>query len=187
VTYTPTFADKPTPAVRHVLDVLNNRGVPVRIVKAGERLTAGDVVMEVLHPPAVGPGGNENAHSLVLQVRHAGHTILLTGDLEGEGLRRVLDELPPRRADVLMAPHHGSHLANTPELARWARPRVVVSCQGRPPPADEVRQRFARFGARLLDTHRHGAVTVRSHAGGLVVETFVTGERFAVTNDPADD
>jgi competence protein ComEC len=103
VTCTPTFADKSTPGVRHTLDILHERAIPMRIVKAGDRLTAGDVSLEVLHPPAVGPEGNENARSLVLQVRHAGHVILLTGDLEGEGLRRMLSELPARRVDVLIS------------------------------------------------------------------------------------
>lgn len=66
----------------------------MRIVKAGDPLRAGDVHLEVLHPPAAGPAGNENARSLVLEVRHAGHTLLLTGDLEGPGLEQVL-ALPP--------------------------------------------------------------------------------------------
>ncbi|MHB1422961.1 MAG: DNA internalization-related competence protein ComEC/Rec2 [Gemmataceae bacterium] len=180
VTCTPTFADKPAAGVQHALRILRERGIPIRIVKAGDRLTAGEVALEVLHPPAAGPEGNENARSLVLLVRHAGHTILLTGDLEGMGLQRVLTELPPRRVEVMMAPHHGSHLTNTANLAQWARPRVVVSCQGRPPPTREVRQRYEQVGAQVFDTHRHGAVTIRSHASGLIVETFRTKERFAV-------
>lgn len=180
VTYTPTFADKKTPGVRDTLDALRKHAIAVRVVKAGDRLRVGEVALEVLHPPAVGPEGNENARSLVLQVRHAGHSLLLTGDLEGAGLRRVLGELPPRRLDVLMAPHHGSHLTNTAELARWAQPRVVVSCQGRPGPTREVRQRYRQAGAQLIDTYRHGAVTVRSSANGLLVETFVTRQRLAL-------
>jgi competence protein ComEC len=187
VTCSPTFADKTMPAIPFTLDILCQRGVPVRIVRAGDRLAAGDLTLEVLHPLAVGPEGNENARSLVLQVRHAGHSLLLTGDLEGAGLRRVLSELPPRRIDVLMAPHHGSHLANTPELARWARPRVVISCQGRPRPAREVRESYEHVGAHLLDTRQHGAITVRSHASGLVVETFITKQRIAVRSGKRED
>jgi competence protein ComEC len=180
VTCTPTFADKPTPGVQHVLRILRDRAIPMRIVKSGDRLTAGEVTLDVLHPPAAGPDGNENARSLVLLVQHAGHTLLLTGDLEGAGLQRVLGELPPRRVDVLMAPHHGSQRTNTPELAQWARPSVVVSCQGRPPPSREMRQAYQQVGAQLLDTYQHGAVTVRSHASRLVVEVFRTQERFAI-------
>jgi competence protein ComEC len=187
VTCTPTFADKPTPGVRHAMHILRERDIPIRIVKAGDRLTAGDIVMEVLHPPAAGPEGNENARSLVLLVRHAGHSILLTGDLEGRGLQRVVGEIPPQHVQVMMAPHHGSHLTNTEELAQWARPRVVISCQGRPPPSREVRQRYQQVGAQVLDTHQHGAVTVRSHASGLVVETFRTKERFAIRGSEGEN
>jgi len=180
VTWTPTFADKPTPGVQLALRILGQRGIPQRIVKAGDRLTAGEAVLEVLHPPAVGPDGNENTRSLVLLLRHAGHAILLTGDLEGKGLQRVVSDLPPHPVEVLMAPHHGSHLTNTAELAQWARPRVVVSCQGRPPLSPEVQQRYRQVGAQVLDTYQHGAVTIRSHASGLVIETFRTKERLAI-------
>lgn len=187
VTYTPSFAEKPTAGVQHVLRILRERDIPIRIVKAGDRLSAGEVVLEVLHPPAAGPEGNENARSLVLLVRHAGHAILLTGDLEGAGLQRVVGELAPRRVEVMMAPHHGSPRTNTSELVQWARPSIVVSCQGRPPPSTEVRQLYRQIGARVLDTQRHGAVTVRSHASGLVVETFTTQERFAIRGDIGDN
>jgi competence protein ComEC len=185
VTCTPTFAEKDTRGVALTLDALRRHGIPVRVVRAGNRLAAGDVQMDVLHPPTVGPEGNENARSLVLLVRHAGHTLLLTGDLEGPGLERVL-ALPQRHVDVLMAPHHGSRLANTPALATWARPRVVVACQGPPrwPPRGPAEPYSAR-GAVFLGTWPHGAVTVRSHQSGLVVETYVTGQRLVLRTSAA--
>jgi competence protein ComEC len=179
VTCTPTFADKATPGVRHTLAVLAERGVPLRVVKAGDVLTVGDVRLEVLHPPASGPEGNENSRSLVLQVRHAGHALLLTGDLEGVGQEMVLG-LPARRVEVLMAPHHGSPAANPPELARWARPQVVVASQGLRPGPRDGGEAYRDAGARYLSTAREGAVIIRSHASGLVIETFRTGERFVV-------
>jgi competence protein ComEC len=179
VTCTPTFADKPTEGVALTVARLDARGVPRRIVKAGDVLQAGDVRLEVLHPPAFGPEGVENVRSLVLQVQHAGHTLLLTGDLEGAGQARVL-ALPRRRIDVMMAPHHGSKAANTPELARWARPQVVVSCQGPEAGRQDGSEPYRLGGTHCLTTWHDGAVTVRSHASGLVVETFRTGDRFVV-------
>jgi competence protein ComEC len=179
ITCTPTFADRATPGVRHTLEVLDRRRIPLRTVRAGDRLEAGTVAMLVLHPPAAGPEGEENVRSLVLLVRHAGHSLLLTGDLEGLGLERVL-ALPPVPVDVLMAPHHGSRTANQPELAAWARPKLVVSCEGPPRGPTRAPEPYTAAGARFLGTWPHGAVTVRSHVSGLVVETFQTGERFVV-------
>jgi competence protein ComEC len=82
--------------------------------------------------------------------------------------------------DVLQAPHHGSAAANTPELARWAGPGVVVACAGPTPGRRDGGEAYRAAGVRYLSTAREGAVTVRSHASGLVVETFRTGERFVV-------
>ncbi len=179
VTCTPSFADKRERGVQATVDLLHQRGIPVRIAKAGDRLSAGGLDIDVWHPPAVGPPGNENTRSLVLLLRHAGHTILLTGDLEGKGLERVL-ALPPPAVDVLMAPHHGSPLVNTPDLAEWARPRLVISCQG--PPRGPRRQEdpYTARQIPLLGTWPHGAITVHSSPDGLVVETYQTRQWFQV-------
>jgi competence protein ComEC len=185
VTMTPTFADKATPGVAQTLAVLRERGVPIRILKAGDRVTAGAVQIDVLHPPPTGPDGNENARSMVLEIRHAEHRILLTGDLEGPGLEQVL-QLPPRPTDVLMAPHHGSKVSNKADLAEWAHARVVVSCQGPPRGAPVLDAVYNPTGAQVLGTWPHGAVTVRSHASGMVIETYATGQRIVLrtNHDP---
>jgi len=182
VTCTPTFADKTTAGVRLTLDTLLQRRVPVRIVSTGMRLSAGEVDIDVLHPPPIGPDGNENARSMVLAVRHAGHVVLLTGDLEGPGLQRVLG-LPRLQPDVLMAPHHGSKAANVPDLASWARPLLVVSCEG--PPRGQVRgpEPYSDTGAIFLGTWPHGAITVTSRSGSLVAETFQSKQRVVLRRD----
>jgi competence protein ComEC len=178
VSCTPTFTARDNPPVRHTLDTLRQRRIPVRVLKAGDRITAGPVGMEVLHPPAAGPAGNENARSLVLRVRHAGHTILLTGDLEDAGLTQVLG-MPAAAVEVLMAPHHGSKKSNIPALAEWAKPKVVVSSQGLPKSLYE--EPYTKRGATFLGTWPHGAVTIVSRRGELSVTTYRTGQRLVVT------
>jgi competence protein ComEC len=176
VTTTPTFARRGNRPVEVTRKALARHGVGLRVVRAGDRLAAGEVTMDVLHPPAEGPEGNENARSLVLLIRHGGHTLLLTGDLEGPGLERVLGMRPPR-VDVLQAPHHGSPKASPRALAEWAQPRVAVACRKRPLAGPRAEDEYAKVGARLLGTWPHGAVTVRSSAAGLTVETYRTGLR----------
>ncbi|MFO0807660.1 MAG: ComEC/Rec2 family competence protein [Gemmataceae bacterium] len=179
VTLTPTFADKTTPGVKVMLVALKRRRIPVRLAAAGDVLTAGDVALAVLHPPPAGPPGPENVRSLVLEVAHAGHTILLTGDLEGAGLARVTG-LPPRRIDVMMVPHHGSKAADPAALCAWCRPLVAVACQGPPTWPTKVPEEYESRGVRYLGTWPHGAVTLRSHRTGLIAETFKTRQRFVV-------
>ncbi|MBX9581799.1 MAG: ComEC/Rec2 family competence protein [Gemmataceae bacterium] len=181
VTLTPSFRDKPSPGVAAVLADFERRRTIVRVAKAGDRFDAGGgVLIDVLHPPADGPAGNENARSLVLLVRHAGHSILLTGDLEGPG-QDVLTATPAPAVDVMLAPHHGAVGANARRLAdgkfapgpmaAWAKPRLVVSSQ-----ADRPTAHLEAAYPAVWDTATVGAVTVRSHSSGLVAETFRTGE-----------
>lgn len=177
VNLTPSFAEKSTAGVAAALDALQRRSVPVQILRAGNRIPVGSVELEVLHPPARGPDGTENERSLVLLIRHEGHSILLTGDLEKSGMDQVLAG-PSPRPDVLMAPHHGSRAANSEAFARWARPRLVVSCQG--PPRGRVVDPYSAHGARYLGTWPHGAITVRSTSERLMIDTFQTREHFSL-------
>jgi len=188
VTSTATFTDKSTPGVRETLAALERHHIPLRIVQAGHRLSSGEVEIEVLHPLGTKPEGKENFRSLVLVVEHDDHRIMLTGDLEGPGLARVVN-LPPPPVDVLMAPHHGSRagdqleLINRTNLALRTRPKVIVSCQGLPRSSPLRPDPYATSGAWYLGTWPHGAITIRSRPGQLDVETFRGGQRMTIRND----
>jgi competence protein ComEC len=173
VTLTPSFADKPAADVAATLEALDRAGVPRRIASTGDRFTAGEVELEVLHPPPSGPPGVENERSLVLHVRYKGRSLLLTGDLEKTGAAWVLDR-PPVRCDVLMAPHHGSRAALPRRLVEWAAPGLVVVSRG-PARGNTVGPADAPAAA-VWDTHTCGAVTIRCHSTGVVAEAFRTGE-----------
>src|SRR6185437_4890716 len=125
--------------------------------------------LKVLHPPDGFHQGNENARSLVLEVHYARHVLLLTGDLEGEGLAEVLS-LPKREVDVLMAPHHGSHRIDVAALAGWCRPGLVVSCQGPPRGTARAPEMYQKRGATFWATHDHGAIEIRIDGDGLVAK-----------------
>jgi competence protein ComEC len=177
ITMTPTFAEKPTAGVQAAIAAIERRGVAVRTARAGDRFTSGDVVLDVLHPPADGPPGIENVRSMVLLLSHRGHTILLTGDLEGEGVDR-LKSGPALAVDVLQTPHHGSG-APAESLKNWIQPRLVVSSQGRTD-AGKAEDVFRKKGVPYWATWPNGAITIRSHTTGLVAETFASGQRMVV-------
>jgi competence protein ComEC len=176
VTCTPTFGQRDMDAMRHVMADVEWRGIPVRIVTVGDRWQVGSLSLEALHPPRIGPEGKENARSLVLHLLYRELSILLTGDLEDAGLAQVLAQ-PPRKIDVLMAPHHGSARSNTPALVRWTAPRVVVMCQGRSDNTAATVKAFAETRSTVYGTWPHGTVTVRSDDGRSWAETFRTGVR----------
>ncbi|QJW99021.1 ComEC/Rec2 family competence protein [Frigoriglobus tundricola] len=190
VTLTPTFSDKESPGVEAVMAALEKHGIRTRVVVAGERFRAGDVAFEVLHPPRAGPSGTENVRSLVLLVRHEGHTVLLTGDLEGEG-QALVTSRPIAPVDVMLAPHHGGKSANAPRgapekpeagvVAAWARPKLVVSSQRAGTPTEHLSASYGAVGATVWDTPTVGAVTIRSHTTGVTAEAFRAGETRVLT------
>lgn len=178
VTLTPSFAEKPTAEVAAALLAFDKYAVPMRTAVAGDAFVADGVRLDVLHPPASGMPGSENERSLVLAVRYAGHTLLLTGDLEKTGTARVL-ALPPVPVSVLMGPHHGSKAALPEGLIRWCGPRLVVVSRG-PARGNSVRPGDVGPGVALWDTWDRGAVTLRCHSTGVVAESFRERERMVV-------
>ena len=173
VSMTPSFAQREAATVPYVIDDLARRRVPTRVLKAGDDEAIDDVRIDVLHPPTRGPEGKENVRSLVMHVRMGSLTTLLTGDLEGEGLERVLSLRRPE-LDVLMAPHHGSPLANVAPLAEWARPTLAIGCAGKPRSVRSPARVYEAVGAEYLSTHDVGAVILRVVDGAWTATTFRT-------------
>jgi competence protein ComEC len=169
----PLMFEKDNQAVAVLRGAIDRHGVPVREVRAGDRLRAGDRCrVEVLHPPRYGVIGSDNANSLVLAVNCLGREILLPGDLESPGLDDVLAE-EPRRCEVLLAPHHGSRKSNSPGLAKWCTPHwVVFSGDGRWSLA-ETEAPYRAVGSQVLHTFDGGAIQVRIGTEGVYVSSFL--------------
>jgi competence protein ComEC len=128
-------------------------------------------VLQILHPPqAPGPATRHstNDSSLVLAVEFAGRTILLPGDLEVTGLGVLWANSKGIDFDVILAPHHGSNeVSGNANFARTGPSIVLMSC-GWGFGVDATSRLYHEHGARVFETRRAGAVTVRISRGGAV-------------------
>ncbi len=127
--------------------------------------------VEVLWPPADLPAWvRENDRSLVLRVSVGSLRVLLPGDIEGFAMTGLL-ELAERgavdlRADVLVAPHHGSVLP-PPTRGFYAAvaPRWVIASSDRPrPDLHALAASLFQDACRVLVTAEVGAVLVADGA-----------------------
>jgi len=118
-----------------------------------ERVAESDGRVQVPETPA---GAN---------VRRAGEDVR-----SGELVLAAGTELGPAEVAVLAS-------LGRERVSCGARPRVAVACQKRPQIGPREKDEYTKAGARLLGTWPHGAVTVRSSAAGLIVETHRTGLR----------
>ena len=171
----PQFVDWRQPEVGTVLETTRRCEVPVRYIWQADSLPLGDGVRcRVLHPTAGDTLSCDNANSVVLSIEFRGRRILLTGDLEKDGLLKLL-QTAPVAADVLVSPHHGSLGANTSDLARWATPRWLAVSGNSRVNLPMLRQRFGD-GTVVLNTAEHGAITfeIDSH-GEVSCQTFRGG------------
>lgn len=152
-------------AIQKMVGMAEEKGVEVRWLTAGDRITAGNTVLTCLHP-GYGFEGETNEASVTLSVEYDGCRMLLTGDLEGRGEEEVCRTLQGGAGyDVLKAAHHGSKGSTSEEFLAAARPALAVISCGRNNsyghPHRETLDRLEAAGCRWLTTAENGAVYVR--------------------------
>lgn len=137
----------------------------------GQHWSWDGVRFTVLHPHSeeqalaerqtLGRSGNDSSCVLLIQ-GHDG-SALLTGDIEAEGERALLAEGLPR-ADVVVAPHHGSDTSSSSLFVAALRPDVTIFSTGYRNrwnfPRAAVVSRWRDAGSRCYDTAASGAITV---------------------------
>ena len=79
-----------------------------------------------------------------------------------------------------MAPHHGSPTANSRDLAGWARPALVVACDGKPRAKKKNGDPYGEIEAEVWVTGEQGAAIIRSGPDGLSAEAFRSGRRLQI-------
>jgi competence protein ComEC len=139
---------------------------------AGMRWLWDGVRVEVLHPERVDyeRAGKPNTLSCVLKLTaQSGATVLLTGDIEqAQELRLVSHDAAALKADVLLAPHHGSKTSSTAPFLQAVQAQALVvqvayrSRYGHP--HEDVLARYQQAGAQVLRTDCDGALFWRSDA-----------------------
>jgi competence protein ComEC len=135
---------------------------------AGQRWRWDGVDFEMLHPTRASyadPTLKSNARGCTLRVSTHGRAMLLAADIEAaQEAQLVLGAREKLRADVLLAPHHGSGTSSTPGFLLAVRPSVAVFQVGYRNryhhPKAQVYQRYAEMGIQRFRTDEAGAVTL---------------------------
>jgi competence protein ComEC len=117
-----------------------------------------------------------NARSCVLRISAGGKAILLAGDIEAAQEAALLDLDADRlRADVLLAPHHGSGTSSSAAFLRAVAPTVGIFQVGHRNryrhPQKLVYARYGAMGIERIRTDERGAVTL-AFGASLEVATY---------------
>lgn len=140
------------------------------------RLDGGPVVLEVLHPPPIfEPGSTGNNNSLVFRLSFGSVQFLFTGDLEVEGMEKLLASARPLNSTILKIPHHGSGDGYDVDFYQAVSPKAVVISVGKNNfghPAPEIIDYWYGQGVSIYRTDWDGAVTFLTDGKGLQVQTM---------------
>ncbi|HEY4423315.1 MAG TPA: DNA internalization-related competence protein ComEC/Rec2 [Pyrinomonadaceae bacterium] len=144
-------------------------------IEAGDVIRFGDVIVNVLWPPAGGEKSTNN-DSIVLRIQYGERSILLTGDIEQAAERSLLASQQQLHADVIKVPHHGSKTSSTEAFVAATNPTVAVISVGQTSrfghPHREVVERWKSTGARVLTTGNSGTITVTTDGHKLTIKEF---------------
>jgi competence protein ComEC len=173
--------DEETPAFEALLAEANRRGVKIAHKISGARFNWGGATGEFLWPMDIGPVNEaSNDDSLVLRITDGQLHFLLPGDAQQRSEDELVGRRAPLSADFLKVPHHGSKTSSTEAFLMAVAPRVAVVSVGETNPfghpAENIIERYAHAGVRLLRTDRDGAVTALTDGRALSVHTFMVGD-----------
>ena len=155
--------------IQIVFQTADSCGVPIQPVNLGSRIHLDpNVGLNILHPPMETDYASDNEHSVVLLIEYQGRSLLLPGDLDGEGMSDFLQH-GNQAVDVMSSPHHGSLAANPPELIRMASPKLVIINEGANEATSSTElRRIYPAETSVVSTNSRGAISVTiSHAGQI--------------------
>lgn len=146
---------------------------------AGQHWQWADAYFEILHPETyLDDGARPNARSCVLKITLGNHALLLPGDIEaGQEAALIHADATKLRADVLLAPHHGSRTSSTLPFLHAVNPRIAIFQVGYRNryhhPKQQIVDRYADLGIRSVRSDLDGAVTLR-FASEITMQTYRT-------------
>ncbi|MBR5998133.1 MAG: ComEC/Rec2 family competence protein, partial [Deltaproteobacteria bacterium] len=112
-------------------EILRQRGIPLKTFAPGWNTlpTEPGATFAIFAPGQQAPRVNDR--SLVLFFGKQNVNVLLTGDLESEGVRELLNASPGLEAALLKLPHHGSASSAPDLLMNALRPRQLFVSSGK--------------------------------------------------------
>lgn len=166
-----------------LLGIIEEKGIPVMVVKRGDAILDDKYNIYVLHPyPEFYPGtvesSSQNNKSIVLKLAYKEHSFLFPGDIEKEAEDDLIFLGNWLRAGIIKVPHHGSKTSSSEGFLSLVQPEVAVISSGKDNifnhPNPDVIERYENLGTRIYRTDRDGAVIIESDGENLKVETFDT-------------
>ena len=143
--------------------------------KTGQSWVWDDVSFTLLSPQQAFASDNDN--SCVIKIQSEQGAVLLTSDIEAAAESWLVETYGNKlKADVLIAPHHGSKTSSTLKFLQAVQPEYVLIPAGYLNPFGhphrEVLQRYQQINAQWRNTADSGAITLSEQDGSWVLQSL---------------
>ncbi len=147
-------------------DLLSSPGPRLVPLWAGRDMLWGELNFRVLSPVAAGVRLDNDDSAVIHLKRSPWGSILLTGDLELRGERKLMRRFPCSElaAEVLKVAHHGSRTSTSRRILDCVAPSTALISAGKDNPfghpSPEVLLRLDNAGVQIWRTDQEGSVVV---------------------------
>ncbi|MSR17259.1 MAG: MBL fold metallo-hydrolase [Methylococcaceae bacterium] len=131
----------------------------------------------------------DNNNSCVLKIETEQGAVLLTGDIEAMAERFLVENARKYlRANVLVAPHHGSKTSSSLAFLEAVKPEIILIPSGYRNqfhhPSKEILARYQQINAKFFTSANEGALEVKLNSDGVQVESLreITGKYWNFKN-----
>lgn len=152
---------------KRMLEQEISEGCEVNLLKAGDRIVAGKVSMDILWPeiiPGEGKKVDPNAYSLVTRLCYHSNCFLFTGDIAFTQENDIIGK--DIQSDILKVAHHGSKTATSNDFISAVNPDLAVIQVGNNNyghPDEGVIGRLEKGGAKVLRNDHDGDIIIYSN------------------------
>ncbi len=150
---------------------LRENDITVETVKSGDKISFGELTLDVVSPIMVYDTSNNN--SVAVKLRYKNFTALLTGDIGKKAEEDIVESGADISANVLLVPHHGSGSSTTEEFLKAVNPKYAIISveQSEYLPNDGTLTRLINFGCEIYRTDVSGNIIVVSDGEACSVMT----------------
>lgn len=162
---------------RHLMQIAKKKDVSISTPGTDPyRILWDQVKISILGRKSLHSVGHDNDNSLVTRIEFLSFSILFPGDIEEKReIELVNTNNFSLKADILMAPHHGSCTSSNELFLDKVGPSgVIISCgymNRHKFPCRKVLQRYRRNRIAVFRTDLMGAITLKSGGVGYAVTT----------------
>lgn len=150
------------------------------LCQEGQFWQSDTTVFSIIGPNKNTPSGSNNL-SCVLKIEHQGVTVLLTGDIEKQVERYMLNSSDDLTADILLVPHQGSKTSSTAEFLDAVSPSVALLAAGYKNhyghPHASVIERYEQRGIKVFSTIESGSMLLKINAHSWSLIGYRQSER----------